>query len=151
MSRELEIVQALEGLAESTESFRAEDLAKTWAPNDYRGDPGLQDGLAPGRLAAVRRVLRTLEVLGAVKRKPDGTFQVVGTNLVSAWPGQSPGNSPDSKGGGRSTPPPPSDGGAGGRGNGGGEKGGGFREVLSHPHLFTLAPEELQVLLASIE
>ena len=140
MSRESEIVEVFQRLASKGRHFTADELNLHWQPANYRGaqDPG-----DLGRLATVRRVLRTIEALGLITRTREGAF-------LSTAPQQAEAEAVarSNFGAGEAPPagPPPQ----GGDGQGGGQAGDGFREVLSHPQLFVLPSSDFERLLESI-
>lgn len=140
MSREGEIVEVFQRLASMGRLFTADELNQQWKPAAYRGT---QDSGDLGRLATVRRVLRTIEALGLITRTPEGAF-------LSTTPQQAQAEyAAYSKTDTGEAPPagPPSQGGDGG---GGGQAGDGFRQVLSHPHLFVLPSSDFERLLETI-
>ena len=138
MSREAEIVEAFQLIAAKQRFFSVEDVNANWHPADYHGATDLSAG---GRLATVRAVLRTLEALGKLRREgarlEATTWHWDQVRLASRKPAAD--GPPDGS-------PPPPDGGN----QRGGQGGDGFREVLSHPHLFAMAPADFDRLLEAI-
>lgn len=155
MSRELEIVEAWQRVADRQQPFTAEDVTSEWKPEGYRAASATPED---SRLATVRRVLRTLEALEVIERHPNGNFQDPGwqrqndrqvllkdrrsdgSNEYASKRVQVPEGPPDAP------PPPPGDDDQG-DGGGGGE---GFREVLSHPYLLTISQADFERLLGEI-
>lgn len=138
MSREREIVEVFRDLVSNNKPFTAEYLNLSWQPADYRGT---QDLSHPSRMATVRGVLRTLEALGLIDRTSNGQFHATDSQRAHVDPLPVHGTVEGPPAG-----PPPQ----GGDGQGGGQGGDGFREVLSHPHLFALLPSDFERLLETI-
>ncbi|MBB5503249.1 hypothetical protein [Paraburkholderia sp. MM5384-R2] len=149
MSREQQIVEAIRQLyAEGSTEFTIHEIRgahtrhpEHWAPLPDRWEP------------LVGAVLRTLESTGAVRASGAGSYKLLHPiepkfDLARPAPGDdAPADEPQQRPPGNRPPDVPPGSADGGGGDGAGA---GYREVLSHPSLFSSMADDFNRLLARI-
>jgi hypothetical protein len=149
MSREQQIVEAIRQLdAEGSTEFTIQQIrdahsrhSENWMPLPKRWEP------------LVGAVLRTLEATATVRGDGAGRYKLMNPIepifdfAPSALPDAAPEDEPQLLEPGNRAPDVPPGGADGGGGDG---EGAGYREVLSHPLLFSSMPDDFNRLLARI-
>lgn len=155
LSREAQVLEVVRELLDAGLPFRNRDVVdglERW----IGGQGGRIEPLSVrGASALVSTVLRSLEAMGHVQRR-DGAITSISVPVDSdetterGRPDSDRQSSDVFEKGSNNLPPPPKTPDAAGGDNGNGRFGDGYREVLSHPYLFSLPEDRFEELLLSI-